>query len=374
MIFSRSLIVLAMVLVLAACSSSGKRPQPVELGAEPQALKVESSWRASLGAVGFSLQIRVVGEQLALASSDGTVLVLNAQNGSDVWRQSVGTPLSAGVGFDGRWASVITRDNELVTLEQGRILWRQRLNAQGFTPPLVAGNRVFVLAGDRSVQAFDAQSGRRLWTQQRAGEPLALRQAGVLEPVGNTLVVGLSGKLVGMDPLNGSSRWEVPLATPRGTNDIERLVDLVGPMGRLGNVVCARAFQAAVGCVDAARGNLLWSKTANGQVGLTALADAVYSSEADGSLLAWRLDNGERIWSGEHLRWRHLGAPLATPRALLVPDRSGLLHFVSPKDGSLLARVRFEGGTALAAPPVLVGSSIVTVSRTGQVQAWRIAD
>ncbi|MFZ9233937.1 MAG: outer membrane protein assembly factor BamB, partial [Hylemonella sp.] len=84
--------------------------------------------------------------------------------------------------------------------------------------------------------------------------------------------------------------------------------------------------------------------------------------------------NGERIWSGEHLRWRHLGAPLATPRALLVPDRSGLLHFVSPKDGSLLARVRYEGGAALAAPPVLVGSSIVTVSRTGQVQAWRIAD
>src|SRR3712207_7018923 len=52
--------------------------------------------------------------------------------------------------------------------------------------------------------------------------------------------------------------------SPRGTNDIERLVDLVGRTSRVGNSVCARAFQAAVGCVDAARGTVLWSKPANG--------------------------------------------------------------------------------------------------------------
>ncbi len=370
----QGLILVAMALVLAACSSSGKRPQPADLGTEPQILKIVPSWRASIGAVGFFMEAKVVGEQLALASSDGTVAVINAQNGSDIWRQSVGSSLSAGVGFDGRWAAVVTRNNELVTLEQGRELWRQRLSAQGFTPPLVAGNRVFVLTADRSVQAFDAQSGRRLWTQQRAGEPLALRQSGVLVPVGNTLVAGLSGRLVGMDPLNGSSRWEAALATPRGTNDIERLVDLVAPIGRTGNVLCARAFQAAVGCVDAQRGNLLWSKPANGQLGLANLGNMVVGSESDGTLLAWRLDNGERIWNSELLRWRYLGAMTALPSALLVADSTGFVHFVSPKDGTLLARVRTEGGSELVAAPVVAGSNIVTVARNGQVQAWRIAE
>lgn len=370
----QGLILVAMALVLAACSSSGKRPQPADLGTEPQILKIVPSWRASIGAVGFFMEAKVVGEQLALASSDGTVAVINAQNGSDIWRQSVGSSLSAGVGFDGRWAAVVTRNNELVTLEQGRELWRQRLSAQGFTPPLVAGNRVFVLTADRSVQAFDAQSGRRLWTQQRAGEPLALRQSGVLVPVGNTLVAGLSGRLVGMDPLNGSSRWEAALATPRGTNDIERLVDLVAPIGRTGNVLCARAFQAAVGCVDAQRGNLLWSKPANGQLGLANLGNMVVGSESDGTLLAWRLDNGERVWNSELLRWRYLGAMTALPSALLVADSTGFVHFVSPKDGTLLARVRTEGGSELVAAPVVAGSLIVTVARNGQVQAWRIAE
>ena len=37
------------------------------------------------------------------------------------------------------------------------------------------------------------------------------------------------------------------LATPRGTNDLERLVDIVAPVSRVGDSVCARAFLAQVG-------------------------------------------------------------------------------------------------------------------------------
>jgi outer membrane protein assembly factor BamB len=80
--------------------------------------------------------------------------------------------------------------NEVVALQDGKELWRQKLGAQAFTAPFVAGARVFVLAADRSVNAFDGQTGRKLWTQQRPGEPLVLRQSGVMLAVGDTLVVG----------------------------------------------------------------------------------------------------------------------------------------------------------------------------------------
>ena len=59
--------------------------------------------------------------------------------------------------------------------------------AQAYTAPLVAGERVFVLAADRSLAAYDAATGQRLWRQQRQGEPLVLRQPGVLMAVGDTL-------------------------------------------------------------------------------------------------------------------------------------------------------------------------------------------
>ena len=82
-----------------------------------------------------------------------------------------------------------------------------------------------MLAADRSVSAFDGQTGAKLWTQQRPNEPLVLRQSGVILAVGNSLVVGLSGRLAGLDPSNGSVRWEVAIATARGINDVERLVE-----------------------------------------------------------------------------------------------------------------------------------------------------
>jgi outer membrane protein assembly factor BamB len=40
------------------------------------------------------------------------------------------------------------------------------------TAPLVAGERVFVVGVDRSVQAFDAATGRLLWVMRRPGDAL----------------------------------------------------------------------------------------------------------------------------------------------------------------------------------------------------------
>ena len=371
--FVRVLLACAGIALLAACSSGSPKLRPAELGPDPQKLAVQPLWSVRLGGeVAAQLQARAGGSVLALASTEGTVLALDADKGGELWRAAVGAPLSAGVGFDGRWAAVVTRDNELVVLEAGRVLWRQRQPAQVHTAPLVAGARVFVLAADRSVAAFDAQSGRRLWNQQRTGEALVLRQPGVLLPVGDTLVAGLSGRLVGLHPLTGGVRWEAPLATPRGTNDIERLVDLVAPVSREADVICARAFQAAVGCVDAGRGAVLWTRPANGHRGVQGDAGHIYGVEADGTVLAWRRTDGERAWSQDGLRYRGLGAPLLFDTTLMLGDEAGLLHFVSARDGSLLARVATDG-TALAGAPLRVGQAVVTVTRGGSVQAWRVA-
>lgn len=361
---------LALVAVVMGCSSTVPRPKPAELPPNANLLGVRQVWTAAIGEVGFALDVRVSGERVVVAASDGTLALIDAGTGRDVWRASVGAPLIAGVGHDGRLTAVITRHNELVTLEAGRELWRQRLGAQSLTAPLVAGGRVFVLGGDRAVTAFDGQSGRRLWNQQRPGEALILRQAGVLLAVGDTLVAGFSGKLAGLNPLNGSVRWEAAIATPRGINDVERLVDLVARVSREGDVVCARAFQAAVGCVDAARGSLLWTKPAAGAQGVHGDQGLVFGVETDGTVLAWRRADGERAWSQERLRYRNLSAPLAIGRSVLVGDDSGLLHFLSREDGSLLTRVATDG-TALAAAPVLAGNTLVVVTRRGGIFGFR---
>lgn len=366
----RYVLVTVLVVFMAACSSGPQKPKPAELSPGVDLLGVRQVWVSKIGEVSLPLDVRVVDQRVAVAASNGTVVVLDTSTGADIWRFSLGSPLSAGVGYDGQRVAVITLGNEVVALESGREIWRQRLNAVSLTAPLVAGGRVFVLGADRTVSAFDGQSGRRLWQQQRSGEALVLRQAGVLLAVGDTLVVGLSGKLVGLNPLNGSVRWEAAIASPRGVNDIERLVDLVAGVSREGAVICARAFQAAVGCADAARGTVLWAKPATGATGVRGDRDFIFGAEADGTVVAWRRADGERAWTQELLRYRNLGAPLAAGRSVVVGDGAGLVHFLSREDGSPMARVSTDG-TAIVAAPVLAGNTLVVVTRGGGVFGFR---
>jgi outer membrane protein assembly factor BamB len=273
------------------------------------------------------------------------------------------------VGSDGNTVAVITRTNDLVAFAGGKELWRQKLPAQAFTAPLVAGARVFTLAGDRSVSAYDGQTGRRLWTQQRPGEPLILKQAGVMLAVGDTLVVGQGGRMAGLNPLNGSARWDAPIATPRGINDVERLVDLVGRVSREGNVVCARAFQAAVGCVDATRGTVLWAQRANGSEGVHGDATHVFGTEGDGKVVAWKRDSGQKAWTSDALAHRGLGTPLALGRSVIVGDSLGMVHMLSREDGKLLNRLTTDG-SPLAAAPAVAGNTLVLVTRNGGVYGF----
>ncbi len=360
--------------LLAGCSvlpaflgGSPDRPKPAELGPNPGLIGVRQAWSARIGTVELPLTVQVNGSTAWVAGSDGTVAALDAASGRELWRSSAGGRLAAGVGSDGNVTAVVTRENDLLALATGgKELWRQKLAAQAYTAPFVAGGRVFVLAADRSVSAFDGQTGRRLWNQQRPGEPLVLRQAGVLLAVGDALLVGQAGRLAALNPQGGSIRWEAPIATPRGTNDVERLVDLVGGASRVGTSVCARAFQAAVGCVDASRGTVVWAKPANGADGLHGDERHVFGSESDGRVIAWRRDNGERAWVNDKLLYRGLTAPLLVGRSVAVGDSTGLVHLLSREDGSLLTRLTTDG-SAIAAAPVLAGNTLVVVTRNGGV-------
>ena len=363
-------VLVMLVGALVACAGPGK-PKPADLGPNTQLIGIRSAWSSTIGNIGFPLHVQVIGNSLFVAGSDGVVAAIDARTGGDVWRTVLGTTLSAGVGADGHYVAVVSRENELITLAAGREIWRQKLSAVTLTAPLVAGDRVFVLSTDRSVASFDAASGRKLWLQQqRSGDALVLGQSGLILAVGDTLVVGLGGRLVGMNPQNGNVRWDAPIANSRGTNEVERLVDLVAGVSRVGDQVCARAFQSAVGCVDADKGRLVWSKPASGSTGLHGDEAILLGTESDGKVQAWRRADGERLWTSERLRYRSLTTPLLAGRSVVVGDESGTLHFLARQDGEPLNRVPTDG-SPFASAPVLIGQTVVAVTQRGGIFGFR---
>lgn len=368
LVFKR-LTALLLVALVTACSTSGGKPAPAPLSALAPTVTAQQVWVSRVGN-GAGLSLAVGGDNVALASRSGTVALLDVRLGTDVWRANLGEALSAGVGFDGHLAAVITERNELVAVVAGQPVWRQRLPFASFTAPLVAGQRVFVLGADRSVTAFDGNSGARLWTHSRTGDALVLRQAGVLVPFGDTLLAGLGPRLVSLNPNNGAVRWDVAVARPKGSNDIERMIDLVGPIDRREGTVCVRAFQAAVGCVDAASGQLKWSQPAEGRWGVQGDDRHVFSAESNGTVVAHRRDTGAKAWSTPVLAHRGLGAPLVLGRSVAIGDAAGFVHLLSREDGTPTGRLTTDGSPILS-PPVVAGDTLLVHTQNGNLFAWR---
>ena len=134
--------------------------------------------------------------------------------------------------------------------------------------------------------------------------------------------------------------------------------------------MCARAFQSAVGCVDALRGTVIWKRPAVGTVGVQGDDLTVYGVESDGTMLAWRRTDGQPVWTSDRLRYRTLSAPLVLGRSVVVGDAGGMVHFVSRADGSLLTRLATDG-SAIAVTPVVAADTLVVVTRNGGVYGFQ---
>lgn len=359
---------LTLLLALAGCSSDKPKPTPLE-SLQPK-ISGRPVWNASVGGIGFPMVPVARAGAYYVAGDDGTVAAIDADTGAERWRTRVNDRLSAGVGSDGRYAAVVTRGNEVVVLDAGREVWRKRVSSAVVTPPLVAGERVFVKGVDRAVHAFDVLDGRRLWTLQRAGDPLTLSQASVLTAFGNTLLVAQGARLAAVDPLRGTLQWEVPMASPRGTNEVERLADLVGPPARVGDRICARSFQSAVACADAAKGTVLWSRNVGGLNAVGSDADFVFGADASDRITAWRATNGDVAWTSEKYLYRGLSGALALGPTVVFGDVEGFVHFLSTATGEAQLRLPTDG-SAVVGTPTVSGTTLLVTTRKGGLYAFR---
>ncbi|MCW5633820.1 MAG: outer membrane protein assembly factor BamB [Rubrivivax sp.] len=354
---------------LAGCAADKPDPKPLETF-EPR-ISGRQVWLDQLGPLRFPLVPAARDGLFYLASSEGTVRALRADNGREVWRADAGDAIAAGVGSDGRFTSVVTRANEVVAFDaKGAELWRKRVPSAVVSPPFVAGERVFVMTVDRVVHAFDALDGRRLWVYQRAGDPLTLAQPGVLVAYRNTLLAGQGARLAALEPTGGTLAWDVALASPRGTNEVERLADLVGPPVRNGSRYCARAFQSAVACVDAERGALLWSRNFGGARPIAGDAERIVAADASDRITAWRAETGDVLWSNERFMHRGLSGLLAVGPLVVFGDTDGYVHFISAATGETQLRVVTDG-TPVATTPVAGAGTVLVVTRDGGVFAFR---
>lgn len=383
-------ILLCAVVGLSACTSV-KKPQPAVLINFTPTLSTTVAWKTEVGrtpkfdaGVG-QFSPAVSGESVTAAASNGTVSRVNLADGKLIWRTQIGAPIIAGVavgsGVTSGVSVVINDRGELVVIEpNGNVARRIALGGVAIELPTLLGNTAIVRLADNRIAGWDLTTGTRRWVIQRNLPPLVLHgQSGlrvspqppeestspVLGP--SDVVVNLpGGRLLWLDANTGAVRWESQVVTPRGSNEVERIVDLLGAPMAEGPDVCVAAYQTMVSCFGAESGRRLWSRDLIASTPAAADNRFVFVADDQSRLHALARKDGVSVWSIDSFQLRGLMSPLVWGRGLWVADRFGFMHVVGREDGKLLSRFSLDGGAPSGAMRA-TRSGLVIQTQGGQL-------
>ena len=372
-------LVAAASLLLGACSTLDKlnpfsstpaKVKPAELGAFTPSAEVVTRWQANVGAGGeFVFTPAVVGDSVYAAALDGSLARFD--QGRQVWRISTGKRLSGGVGSDGKLVAVATPKGEVLVFDAqaGQVAWTATVSSEVLAAPAVGDGMVVVRSGDARLFAFDAANGKRRWVYQRTTPALSLRSHVGVVLADRAVLAGFpGGKLVAVAANNGVPLWEVAVAQPKGSTELERIADLASLPLLDSRQVCAVAFQGRVSCFDIANGNQLWSRDISSIAGIAADARAVYVSDDKGTVHALDRGSGASLWKQDKLSLRRLSRPLVVGSYIAVGDYQGVVHLLRRDDGAFAARFNTDGGSIVADPqPGTTAADFIVQTSNGGV-------
>ncbi len=361
-------------LALGACSSlnpfsSGDaKITPLKPLSNP--LKTTEVWRSRVGDAGlFVFQPAPSGEAVFAAGRDGGVQRIEA--GRTVWKTSVDSTLSGGVGSNGKLVLVGSPKGDVIALDavSGQIRWRVRVNAEILAAPAVSDSIVVVRSADSRLFGLDPVDGKQRWVYQRAMPSLSLRNAAGVFLDDKAILAGFpGGKLTAINPANGGLMWEGTVAVPRGSTELERVADITSLPAMGTRATCAVAYQGRVACFDLANGSTLWTRDLSSSKGLDLDDEHVFVTDEKGAVHSLDISNGASTWKQDLLAGRGTGRPKVFGDHVLVGDSEGYIHILRKDDGALVGRHRANSSPIVADLQRATGD-IVVQTRDGNVYA-----
>lgn len=365
------------LLALTDCASTKKEDKPVPLAKNFHGrFTPKQVWTAGLGKTEPKLQLGLApaidGASIYSANSVGDVVALQLASGQKLWRHRLKMPLSGGTGAGGGLVLVCGRGGALIALAEGdgAERWRSQLSSEVLAAPVVSSDLVLVRTVDGKLFALEKASGKQRWVADQQVPRLTLR--GTSKPVvaGELVISGFdNGRLVAVTLAAGNPAWEVAVGQPRGSSELQRLIDIDSPPAIDGDDVFAVAFQGRAVRLAHDTGLEIWSHEISSYRGLAADALGVYVSTADGAVTKLDRASGAERWVQKGLLRRSITAPALQGGSLVVADFEGVIHWLSTEDGSFVARAK--GGSRISAVPQVSGDLVIVQTDKGKIEAWR---
>lgn len=389
MTLTRYSIYLISLLLLAGCGSMDPlklledEPNidpPAELVELKSRISVKKLWSTSIGSGSESDRVKLVpfieGGRVYVANREGYVKALDSSSGRVIWSvEKEGLEISGGPGAGEGLVLVGTSNGEVLALSQenGSEVWRSRVSSEVLSVPKAALGMVVVHTVDGKLYALNVSDGKIAWMYDRSIPVLTLH--GNSSPVisGSKVICGFAnGKLIAFDIESGQQYWEATIAVPTGRSELERIVDIDGDPVVQSGMVYVATYQGQLAAVDERTGEVAWRRKLSSYAGLGADYEYLYVSDDEDNVWAIDPNNSSSMWKQAKLNYRKLTAPAVLGKYIVVGDFEGYLHWLSPEDGSMLARSRV-GSSPISTPPVIDGNVAYVLGDGGELAAITVS-
>ena len=371
---------LAAAVLLTSCGVFGDDEdaelEPLELTEIETTVPVKRLWQVKIGAgaefLRLALQPAGDGSRIYAASRDGNVVALDPETGREFWRTKLDIELSAGPGVGENLLVVGSADGLLIALDAatGAEKWRADITGETLAKAAIKDDVVVAMTIDNRLRAVSAFDGSERWIIEQSTPRLTMRGSATPVIVGTSVIAGFdNGRLMAVSLSSGDIAWEQLLSPPSGRSDLDRLADIDGAIGVVGQDVYAAGYQGSLAALASESGQVLWSREISTFEGVSADWNNLYTVTEEGEIIALARRTGDESWRQGSLLRREPTLPVSFSTTVAVGDLEGYLHFFNNFSGEPVARLRM-GNQAISTEPVVVANRLYVQSDSGSLAAF----
>ncbi len=356
------------------------------------------AWEESIGD-GTNEEIRLLSTPIVAdgrvytIDTGSQVMAFDAASGEEIWEADI-TPSSddwlafgseesmgGGLAYEGGRVFIATGFAQLIALkaEDGSELWRESLPGPMRASPTVQDGRIFVITIDNQVFAISAETGEKLWSH--AG---IMESAGILGGASPAVSKGVvvvpysSGELFALRASNGRPLWSDNLGAINVLDAVSSLSDIRGRPIIDGNRIIAISHSKRMVALDLRSGLRVWERSIGGIQSPWLAGDFIYLLAGENKLVCMTKADGLIVWIAELQKYEDMedqedmiiwsGPALAGDR-LIVMGSHGMALAISPYTGRLLGRM--EMPDPVRVEPIVAGETVYVLTEEADLIALR---
>lgn len=374
-------VVLLASVVFAGCASKDKKDDPMEpakLVKFETSAKLKKVWSRKAGDGQDKRYSRfvpaVTRSAVYIADVDGRVYAFDALKGKRIWKTSLKKDISAAISEADGQLYLGTYDGEIIALnaENGDVLWEKQASSEISSIPTSNGRIVVAQSIDGGVMGLNAKDGEKVWTFDHPVPILTLRGAASPVFAGQKVLLPFeSGQIVALSASEGVSLWEARVGQPKGSTELDKIVDVDSSPLVIGQTIYAATYQGSIGAFEEGQGRPMWKKPLSTYTDLAYDSGKVFASSEDSTVYAFNSINGNEEWRNELLHRRDIKAPAVIGDYVAVIDKKGYLHLLKQEDGSFAYRFK-PSGDDFRSPMISANSMLYILADNGRITAYKL--